>query len=179
MTSTILLKGEGIHKEAVAAGVVSPGHLIALNSSGAAVVNAVASKAVQPCFALEDELAGKDITDNYASGDKVKYVIPCRGSEIYALVPANASAIVIGDYLEADGTGCLRKLVGLTDNSGGTADTTLQSIGGTYTQAEVRNNFADLAAFVNAQKGGAIAIAMEAVDNSAGGTPARIKVEVL
>lgn len=38
----------------------------------------------------------------------------------------------------------------LTDSSGGTANGTLQAIGGTYSQAEVANNFADLAAKVNA-----------------------------
>ena len=37
----------------------------------------------------------------------------------------------------------------LTDNSGGSADTTLQSISASFVQAEVRNNFADLAAMVN------------------------------
>lgn len=37
----------------------------------------------------------------------------------------------------------------LTDNSGGTANTTLESIGTTYSQTAVRNNFADLAAMVN------------------------------
>lgn len=179
MTSTILLKGDGVHKEAVAGGAITPGHLVALSSTGTVVVNATASKKIQPCFAIEDELLGKDITDAYASGDKVKYIVPCRGAEINALVPANAAAIVIGDYLEADGTGCLRKLVGLTDNSGGTADTTLQSVGGTYTQAEVRNNFADLASWANLVKAGAIAVALEAIDNSAVGSPARIKVEVL
>ena len=34
----------------------------------------------------------------------------------------------------------------LTDSSGGTANTTLQAIGATYAQAEVANNFADVAA---------------------------------
>ena len=37
----------------------------------------------------------------------------------------------------------------LTDNTGGTANTTLESIGTTYSQSAVRNNFADLAAMVN------------------------------
>lgn len=37
----------------------------------------------------------------------------------------------------------------LTDNSGGTANTTLESIGTTYSQTAVRNNFADLASMVN------------------------------
>jgi hypothetical protein len=40
-------------------------------------------------------------------------------------------------------------ITALTDNSGGTADNTLVAISGTYVQAEIRNNFADLAAKVN------------------------------
>jgi len=38
----------------------------------------------------------------------------------------------------------------LTDNTGGTADSTLVAISASYTQAEVRNNMADIAAKVNA-----------------------------
>jgi hypothetical protein len=37
----------------------------------------------------------------------------------------------------------------LTDNTGGTANTTLAAVEATYTQATIRNNFADLAAMVN------------------------------
>lgn len=37
----------------------------------------------------------------------------------------------------------------LTDNTGGSADDTLESIGVSYSQTEVRNNFADLGAKVN------------------------------
>jgi hypothetical protein len=38
----------------------------------------------------------------------------------------------------------------LTDNSGGTAADTIAAIGGTYSQAEVRNAIASLAAKINA-----------------------------
>lgn len=41
-------------------------------------------------------------------------------------------------------------ITSLTDSSGGTANDTIQSVSATYTQAEVANNFADLAAKVNA-----------------------------
>jgi len=41
-------------------------------------------------------------------------------------------------------------IASLTDNSGGTADDTVQAIGASYSQAEVRNNLADLTAKVNA-----------------------------
>ena len=37
----------------------------------------------------------------------------------------------------------------LTDSSGGTANNTVEAIGSTYSQSEVRNNFADLSANVN------------------------------
>lgn len=37
-------------------------------------------------------------------------------------------------------------IVALTDNSGGTASNTIAAIGGTYSQAEVRNALASLAA---------------------------------
>lgn len=41
-------------------------------------------------------------------------------------------------------------IASLTDNSGGTANDTIAAIGATYSQAEVRDAIADLAAKVNA-----------------------------
>lgn len=38
----------------------------------------------------------------------------------------------------------------LTDSSGGSANTTVQAIGGSYSQTEVANNFADVVAQINA-----------------------------
>ena len=56
--------------------------------------------------------------------------------------------------MKLDGTRLLKEqeaaIVSLTDNSGGTANDTLVAISGTYVQAEVANNFADVAAKVNA-----------------------------
>jgi len=43
----------------------------------------------------------------------------------------------------------LGSLVNLTDNSGGTAGDTIAAIGGTYSQSEVRNAIASLAAKIN------------------------------
>ena len=106
---TILLKGDGLFKEALAGGAITPGHLIVRNSSNAFVVGPAATKNAYPMFALEDEAQGKDITDAYASGEIVNAVIPQTGSEIYALVAASAGAIVIGDELESAGDGTVRK----------------------------------------------------------------------
>lgn len=52
----------------------------------------------------------------------------------------------LGNGREPDGAATI---VALTDSSGGTANDTLEAIGGVYSQTEVRNNFADLAAKVN------------------------------
>lgn len=41
-------------------------------------------------------------------------------------------------------------IASLTDSSGGTANDTVQAIGGSYSQSEVANNFADVTAKVNA-----------------------------
>jgi len=106
---TIWLKGDGVTKEANAGGTITPGHLVVRNSSNAYVVNTETSTGpVLPAFALEADFVGKGIDTNYASGQRVQVVYPQRGAEIYALVPASASAVVIGDFLQvstaADGT---------------------------------------------------------------------------
>ena len=159
MSKTIMLKGDGIFKEANAGGAITPGHLIDRNSAGAVVVHATAAGNVAvPMFALEQDTVGNDIDTAYASGDRVQMVVPQPGSEVYALLPASAAAVVIGDLLESSGDGTLRKYTAPSQavNEGGSA---------TYT----------IAPKVNA----IVARALEAVDNSGGGTAVRIKVEVV
>lgn len=177
---TIIVKGRGIRKEAKAGGAVTPGHLVKLNSSGEVVVHATAGGKAQRAFAVENELAGDEISVAYAQNDTCFYEVVGAGAEVYGLVAASAAAIVIGDLLESAGDGTLRKAGNiLTDNSGGTANTTIQDLSGTYAEAEVANNFADVASAINALKANVLAIALEAVDNSGGVSAARILVEVL
>lgn len=45
--------------------------------------------------------------------------------------------------------GLLAGITALTDSSGGTANNTVQAISGSFSQSEIANNFADLAAKVN------------------------------
>jgi hypothetical protein len=59
-------------------------------------------------FALEDELQGKEIGDNYSSGNRVLYGVFRTGEEINAIL-ATSQTIVIGDLLESAGNGYLRK----------------------------------------------------------------------
>lgn len=158
--NTILLKGDGLFKEAPAAGTITPGHLVQRNSSGNIVVHATASGNAQPAFAVENDIMGLGCTDNYTTtaNKQVHFVIPERGAEIWALVPAAAAAIVIGDLLDSNGDGTLKKY---------TAPSQAVAEGGAASYTIAPKVLAP------------VAMAIEAVDNSAGGTVARIKVEVL
>lgn len=145
---TILLKGDGIYKEGVAAAGITPGHLVERASAGTIQVHSTAAGNAVPMFAKENDVIGNEITEAYVATDQVQMVIPQRGSEIYALVAAGAAAIVIGNYLESAGDGTLR----LTATNAATANTL---------------------------RAGIVARALEAVDNSGGGSAVRIKVEIL
>ena len=59
-------------------------------------------------FALEDELQGKGINDNYSSGDLVSVWIPGRGDQVFAIL-ADGENVAVGDLLESNGAGYLRK----------------------------------------------------------------------
>lgn len=177
--NTVWLKGEGLVKEADAAAAITPGNLIHRDVNGRFARHNVAGARVLPMFALEADFVGRSLVTAYGAGERVQAVIPEPGAEIFALVPAGAVAIAIGDLLESNGDGTLRRLVPLTDASGGTANRAVQAIGATYVQAEVANNFADLARFINDAAPTAIARALEAVNNSGGGTEARIRVEIV
>lgn len=153
MANTILLKGRGIRKEGVAGGTITPGDLITFNSAGALIRHATAKGSAAPLFAVENDLIGNEITDDYSTNDYVQSEYMHSGCEVLANVAASASAIVVGALLESDGSGGLRVL---------TAGSQLTSGNYTYTPAGV-----------------AIAQALEALDNSAGATRARIKVVIL
>jgi hypothetical protein len=144
---TILIKGSAVRKEGIAGGTITPGHLVHRNSSNQFVVHPTAAATAMRAFAMENEVVGGDINDTYAANDTILVAYPAPGSEVYALVPASAAAIVIGDTLESAGNGMLRKAT--TD-----------------------------AATDDTQRNSSIGKALEAVDNSGGGSPARIKIEV-
>ncbi len=97
------------YREAAAAGVINPGHLLKYNSDGAVVVHSTYGGSARVLFALEDALRGKTINDAYASGDQIPHQEAARGDEFYVRVPAGAVAIVIGDKLISNGDGTLVK----------------------------------------------------------------------
>lgn len=175
--NTIIVKGRGLRKEALAGGAITPGHLVARNSSLSYVAQTGTGR-VPLCFAVENELAGKEISVAYANGQTCFVEHVTSGAEVYGLVAASAAAIVKGDLLESNGAGGFRKATDLTAAAGTpVASGAIADVTGSPTQATINNGFATVAAQI--QFPNAIAIALESVDNSAGGTPARILVEVI
>lgn len=145
--STIWLKGEGIVKEALAAGAVTPGHLVERKTTGKVGVHASAEGSAYPLFAMEKDFVGKGIADAYALDERMQFVTLYPGAECYALLPANAAAVVIGDELVSNGDGTLKKITAAV-----VATTNLRRV---------------------------VAKALEAIDNSAVGAVARIRVEIV
>ena len=107
---TILLKGDPLRKEREAGGAITPGDLIKVGSDGKVVVHATAGGNAQRAFAIENDLAGEEIGDAYASGERVQYLVCRRGDEVMARLKASEN-VVVGDFLESAGDGTLQKHV--------------------------------------------------------------------
>lgn len=110
--SIIKLKTSGEYQEGRAAGAITPGHLIKLNSSAALVVHDVVGGQCQAMFATEEvqTFVGKTKDDAYASGDVVSYITAIPGDEIQAFLK-DGESVVIGDKLVSGGNGSLIKMV--------------------------------------------------------------------
>jgi hypothetical protein len=110
-------KYSDVIEEFTAAAAIYPGMLVEQTPAAATLrLHATAGGNAIPMFALEDELQGKGLGDQYASGDKVQVWIPNRGDVVYARI-ADEATVAIGNYLESNGYGCLRVLVGQAGDS--------------------------------------------------------------
>jgi hypothetical protein len=99
--------------DAVAA--ITPGMLIEPTSADKVQAHSTQGGNATPMFALEDDLQGNGIDDAYSANNKVQCWVPGRGDMVYAIL-ADGENVVIGDYLDSDGDGALRKHV--ADDSG-------------------------------------------------------------
>jgi len=87
---------------------ITPGMLLELTNAGTVQAHSTLGGNVLQMFALEDEMQGKGINDNYAASDKIQVVIPRRGDIVYAIL-ADDQDVDIGDFLESNGDGFLRE----------------------------------------------------------------------
>jgi hypothetical protein len=107
-----------IQEEYVAAAAISPGHLVELASTGKAQVHSTAGGPAKPMFAFENELEGETIDDAYAADDVVQVLVSIPGDQVNAVL-ADGENVSIGDYLESNGDGTLRKYAADTGSSAG------------------------------------------------------------
>lgn len=147
--NTVVVKGNGLRKERLAGAAVTPGHILKLQSDNTVDPHGAESGTTGTWVAIEDEIHGKAMTTAYASGDNILIEVLGPGCEFNALVGAAAPAIVIGDFLEI---GAVAGCLQKVETSAATPDT---------------------------ERNAARFMALEAVDNSGGGSAARILVEVL
>lgn len=103
--------------EKVANATIIPGMLIELMTTNKVRAHATAEGNALPMFALEDELQGKGIDDNYSALDPVQIWIPQRGEEVYAIL-ADGYDVDISDWLASNGNGYLREHTAETESWG-------------------------------------------------------------
>jgi len=109
--NTVRVKNySNIVEEYEAYAAITPGNFVEIYStSGKVRKHSTEGGNLLPMIALEDELQGKDIDDDYAAGDRVQCWIPMRGDQAYVLLE-DGETIVIGDWLMPNGSGRLQKL---------------------------------------------------------------------
>lgn len=103
---TIKLKVKGSDDELIAAGAITPGHLVKRSSATQCVVHATAGGPAERMFACEDALQGKTVDDAYASTNPVSLVRALPGDRINAIIKAGEN-IAAGDLLVSGGDGTL------------------------------------------------------------------------
>ena len=116
--NTIKLKNYSkVHEEYVAVAAITPGMLVEYTSAGKVQKHSSAGQNMIPMFALEDELQGKGIDDNYAADAPVQVWVAGRGDQVYALLK-DGENVAIGDLLESAGDGYLQKHVADIESGG-------------------------------------------------------------
>lgn len=105
-----LKKYVDIINEYEAESTITPGMLIELTSSGTVQAHSTSGGNAAAMFALEDELQGNGIDDNYSDGDQVQCWNAVPGEEVYGIL-ADGENVSIGDFLESNGAGLLQKHV--------------------------------------------------------------------
>jgi len=111
-----LKKYQDIIEEYAAASVIVPGNLIELSSSGTVQNHSTEGGNALPMFALEDELQGKGIEDAYAAADRVQCWVAQPGEIVYARL-ADGESVAIGDFVESNGDGTVKKHTATTLSS--------------------------------------------------------------
>lgn len=104
---TIQLKGDFVRKEAEASEVITPGHLVEFGGANELRKHSSSGGTARKAFALENDLVGNGVDDDYASGETVQYGVFPAGSEIFAFLDGGEN-VAKGATLVSSGDGSLR-----------------------------------------------------------------------
>lgn len=103
---TIVLRGDGIRKEGIAAAAVTPGMLIERTATLTIQAQSTAGAQAQRAFAVENEVVGLEIDTAYVALDTLIYEVLPPGAEVYGWI--DEENITKGDLLVATGDGSLK-----------------------------------------------------------------------
>lgn len=106
-SKVIVLRGYPEVDEQNSASAAIPYGSLIEKSSGSWRVHSTAAGHAAKVFALERDELGKDITDSYASGERVKAGYCKSGDRINAII-ASGETVTEGQELESDGAGRLK-----------------------------------------------------------------------
>lgn len=117
MPNLIALKGDFIRKEGEASSAITPGDLVEFGGINDLQTHGSAGGPARKAFAIENDLIGDAIGDDYAAGDTVQYGVFVPGAEVNALLnyPENVSK---GDPLVSGGDGGLVAFIESTHEAG-------------------------------------------------------------
>jgi len=97
---------------------ITPGELLEVTSAGLVQAHSTSGGVVLPMFALEDELQGDGIDDDYAVSVPIQVWVAGRGEIVNAILK-DGEDVSIGDFLESAGDGTLQKY---SDDSAGASE---------------------------------------------------------
>lgn len=106
MANTIQLKGDFERVEYEAAATIKPGYLVEMTSAGKVQAHSTEGAAAALMFAVENALEGEDLSDSYASSDRVQVNCQKSGNSVQAWLKAGEN-VAIGDVLISAGDGTL------------------------------------------------------------------------
>jgi hypothetical protein len=130
-----------------ASGTIAADLLLLCNNASAVTQTEIARACATGSFLIGTTTDGMTAAGSLAIAKDLAH----RGTNVgfFNIAPAARPGAYTQTYSTASRTVSNPTAATLTDNTGGTADTTLASVEATYTQATIRNNFADLANMVN------------------------------
>jgi hypothetical protein len=107
-----LKKYQDIIEEYTATAVaITPGDLLEVTSAGLVQAHSVEGGVILPIIALEDELQGNGIDDDYAASDKIQCWVAQAGEMAYLNV-AEGEDVSTGDKLISAGDGTVKVYTG-------------------------------------------------------------------